>query len=100
MCLKDTIKCDVNQFTITQIPNPYTYNSRHSYHKSANTYLHAATSLLKTINFNLEDIKQWAILDSGATRHILLTDAPIDDERQTLDPITAKLLDGRRMTST
>ena len=27
------------------------------------TYAHAANSLLATINFNVEDIKNWAILD-------------------------------------
>ena len=31
--------------------------SKHEYHKSTSTYSHAANSLLKTINFNLEDIK-------------------------------------------
>ena len=30
-------------------------------------YAQAANSMLKTINFNLEDIKDWAILDSRAT---------------------------------
>ena len=95
---KYNIKCDVNQYTTTPPPTPYT-TSRHTYHKSANIYLHAANSLLKTIDFNLEDIKQWAILESGATSHFLLTDAPREDERQTLNPIAGKLPDGRRVTS-
>ena len=99
LCVKDNIKCDVNQYTTTPTPTLYT-TSRHTYHKSANTHSHAANSLLKTINFNLEDMKQWAILDSGATSHFLSTDTPIEDERQTLNPITTKLPDGRRVTST
>ena len=99
MGVKDNIKFDVNQYTATSTPTPYT-PSRHTYHKSVNTYSHVANSLLKTIDFNLEDIQQWAILDSGATSHFLLTDSPIDDERQTLNPITTKPPDGRRVTST
>ena len=99
MCVKDNIKCEVNQNITTLTPTPYT-PSRHTYHKSANTYSHAGTSWLKTIDLNLDDIEQWAILDSGATSNFLLTNAPIDDEQQTLNPITAKLPDGRRVTST
>ena len=69
ICATNNIKCDVNT------------PSKHEYHKSTSTYSHAANSLLKTIDFNLEDIKQWAILDSGATSIFLLSDALMDDER-------------------
>ena len=82
-CAANNIKCDDNT------------PSKYEYHKSASTYSHAANSLLKTIEFNLEDIKQWVILDSGATSNFLLSEAPMDDERQALNPITAKLPDGR-----
>ena len=56
--------------------------------------------MLKTIDFALEDIKKWAILDSGATSNFLLSDAPMDDERPAQHPITAKLPDGRKVKST
>ncbi len=36
----------------------------------------AASILLKTINVDAATIKQWAILDSGATSHFLTTNAP------------------------
>ncbi len=38
-------------------------------------YTLAASILLKTINVDAATIKQWAILDSGATRHFLTTNA-------------------------
>ena len=98
MCMRDNVKCDVNQRTTPLTPTPYN-PSTHKYHKSTNTYSHAENSMLKTVNFNLEDIKQWAILDSGATSHFLITDAPIEDERQTLSSIIAKLPDGCQMTT-
>ena len=87
-CARNSIKCDDNT------------PSKYAYHNSAKTYSHAANLLLKTIHFNLEDIKQLAILDSGAISNFLLSDAPMDDERQTLNPIIAKLPDGRQVTST
>ena len=80
MCATDTIKCDMNQYTTTPTPTPY-IPSTHEYHKFTSTNTHPANSLLKIINFNLEDIKQWKILDSGATSNFLLSDAQMDDKR-------------------
>ena len=80
VCVTDYIKCDVNQYTTTPTPTPST-PSKQKYHKSTSTYAHLANLLLKTINFILEDIKQWAILDSSATSNFLLSDAPMNDER-------------------
>ena len=99
MCVEDNVKCDVNQYTTTPTPTPCT-PSRKSYNKNATKYSHAANSLLKTIDFTIEDIKNWAILDSGATSNFLITDATIEDERPTLNAITAKLPDGRSVTTT
>ena len=83
------------QINTLQLHSPPYTTSRHNYHNSNNTYLHVANLLLKSINFDLEYIKQWRILDSFATSHFLLTDASIDDERQILNLITAKLPDRR-----
>ena len=63
-------------------------------------FANTASSMLATINFNLEDIKQWAILDSGATSHFLCTDAEAKDVRPTNDPITVTIPDGTKLTST
>ena len=82
MCVTNNVKFDVNQYTTAPTPTTYT-PSKHEYHKSTSTFLHATNSLLKTINFDLEDIKQSVILDSRVTNNFLLSDAPIDDKRPT-----------------
>ena len=63
-------------------------------------YANAASSMLSTINFNVEDIKQWAILDSGATSHFLCMDAQATGVTPTKDPITVTIPDGTKLTST
>ena len=42
-------------------------------------YTQAANSMLKTIDFNCDYIRDWAILESGATSHFLVTDATETD---------------------
>ena len=88
----------MNQMS-TLLPTPKTSNKSKCC-VTNNMYEHAAKSLLKTITFELEDIKKWAILDSGATSNFLLSDAPVDEERCTQNPITAKLPDGKKVQST
>ena len=56
--------------------------------------------MLKTINFNLQDIKDWAILDSGATRHFLVTDASATGISVATNPITATIPDGSKLILT
>ncbi len=63
-------------------------------------YAFAATSLLKTIKTDAETIKRWAVLDSGATSHILTTDVLALQVTPTLTPITARLPNGERVQST
>ena len=46
-------------------------------------YAFAAEKLLRTINFDIEDIREWAILDSGATSHFLVVDAPVEEVKRT-----------------
>ena len=60
----------------------------------------AAEKLLRTINFNLEDIREWAILDSGATSHFLVVDAPVDEVERTNKPINVRQPDDAIVTST
>ena len=43
--------------------------------------------MLKTTNFNIEDIKDWVILDSGATSQFLVTDAPATGISGAMNPI-------------
>ena len=63
-------------------------------------YSHAANSLLATINFNLEDIRNWAILDSGATSHFLVPDAPTINVQPALNPLHVTMPDGNSVSST
>ena len=56
--------------------------------------------MLKKINFNLEDIKNWSILDSGATSHFLVTDASATGISVATNPVTVTIPDGSKLTST
>jgi hypothetical protein len=60
----------------------------------------AASVLLKTISTNANTIKQWAILNSGATSHILMTNMPATNIVPTTKPIIAHLPNGKRVHST
>ena len=63
-------------------------------------YAFAAEKLLRTINFDIEDIREWAILDSGATSHFLVVDAPVEEVERTNRPINVRQPDGAIVTST
>ncbi len=56
--------------------------------------------LLKTISTDAETIKQWAILDLGATSHFLTTDAPVTNVCAATVPLVTRLLNGERVQST
>ena len=56
--------------------------------------------MLKTINFNLEEVKDWTVLDSGATSHFLVTDASATGISVATNPITVTIPDGTKLTST
>ena len=73
-----------------------------SFHQPPATskYSHAAKSLLSTVDFSVEDIKKWAILDSGATSHFLLADAPATNISPTKSPLIAALPNGTHIRST
>ena len=57
-------------------------------------YAYAAEKLLKTVDFDIENIKEWAILESGATSHFLVVDAPVDDVMAAESPINVEQPDG------
>ena len=63
-------------------------------------YAEASISMLKTINFNLEDITDWAKLNSGATRHFLVTDASATGIPIATNHITVTIPAGSKLTST
>ncbi len=59
----------------------------------------AANGLLKTINLNQENIREWAILDSGATSHFLVINGPCEDVQPALMPLTVRQPDGAQVRS-
>ena len=63
-------------------PAPITFTTQSSYAQAAN-------SLLQTVDFSVADIRNWAILDSGATSNFLITEAPADDEQDAVIPLRA-----------
>jgi hypothetical protein len=63
-------------------------------------YTLAASILLKTINVDAATIKQWAILDSGATSHFLTTNAPATNIVLAAVPLIARLPNGDKVQST
>jgi hypothetical protein len=56
--------------------------------------------LLKKINRDADMIKQWAILDSGATSHFLTTNAPATNLLSAIVHLIARLPNGAQVTST
>ncbi len=48
----------------------------------------------------MDALKNWAILDSGATSHFLTLMAPVTNITPTTKPIIAQLPNGERVTST
>ena len=58
------------------------------------------TMLLSTFDANQENIKEWAILDSGANCHFLCLDAPITTKQTATYPITVLQSDRDKMVST
>ena len=63
-------------------------------------YALAASVLLRTIATDATTIKQWAILDSGATSHFLTTDAPATNIVPATVPLIARLPNGDKVQST
>ena len=61
--------------------------------------LFLANDLLKTTNLNRENIREWMILDSGATSQFLVVDAPCDDVKPSTEPRTVQQPDSAKLCS-
>ena len=70
---------------------PNTTKTKNTHSKRDN---YAENTLLLTVDINMKSIKDWAILDSGATSHLLVTTAPITNITPASSPLNAKLPDG------
>ena len=63
-------------------------------------YGYAASSILSTIQFDRQNIIKWAILDSGATSHYIMTTAPVRNKIKAINPVTVTMPNGTRVAST
>ena len=88
--------------SICMDPKKQTNTSKH--HKNKNTHSerdnYTADKILSTVDINMESIKDWEILDSGATSHFLVTAAPITNITPESNPLTVKLPYGACVSST
>ena len=84
--------------------DPKEHTSSPKHHNNKNTHStrdkYAANKILSTFDINMKSIKDWAILDSGATSHFLVTTAPITNITPASNPLTVKLTDGACVSST
>ena len=63
-------------------------------HKARSQYGYAANTLLATVDINMRKIKECAILDSGATSHFLVLEAPTTNVQPAINPLIGRLPDG------
>ena len=63
------------------------------------TWTYAASSILPKISITEKNRLQWAILDSGASSHFLLADAPCVNRTPATSPITVHLPNGQTVSS-
>ena len=56
--------------------------------------------LISTINTNLINIREWAILDSGASSHFLIVGTPLLHKQETANPVTVTVANGQSVRST
>ena len=57
-------------------------------------------SLLSTIDTDLANIREWAILDSGASSHFLQVDAPLTNKTEAANTIWVTVANGEKASST
>ena len=69
-------------------------------HTTGKRYSQAANSLLHTVDINMTNIREWAILDSGATSHFLVTAAPTSGIMPATNPLKVTIPDGSQVQST
>ena len=63
-------------------------------HKSKRCYGYAAASTIRKTALDSENLRNWAILDSGAFSHFLLSTAPVVDKRIANTPLPLTLPNG------
>ena len=92
---------DVDLYSQIPTPNP-TYLPTNLPHRAPQQlrYALAAKALLQTVDLDLHNLHEWAILDSGATSHFLVSAAPTRNRQFTTSPLKVRLPDGGYVSST
>ena len=72
----------------------------HNLYPTSNKYEYVAKALLATVDINMQNFHEWAILDSFATSHFLVIALPTSDLQDAKNPLSVKLPDGARVNST
>ena len=63
-------------------------------------YEYAYNALLSTVKINMQNVHEWAILNYGETSHFLVIAAPTTNRQEAKNPLSVKLPDGARVSST
>ncbi len=71
----------------------FTTITTHKKRKPAQRFAVAANTQLSRVNMKIKNLKSWAIFDSGATSHLLITDAPVTKLQLTEAPLNVRLPD-------
>ena len=77
----------------TPVANHLIANNQPLYHPPQNMHL-------STLDINLKNIREWEILDSGASSHFLVIGAPVTNKQVAVAPISDTLTDGDQVHST
>ena len=89
----------VNEYTESPTPTPTIIPSITS-PVGGKRYSFAANALLETVDIDMSNIREWAILDSEATSHFLVTAASVSDTQVAGTPLVVRLPDGGQVQST
>ena len=73
---------------------------QHNLYPTSNKYEYAAKALISTVDINMQNVHEWAILDSGATSHFLVIADPTTDHQEAKNPLSVKLPDDAHVSST
>ena len=62
--------------------NKSKFIQQHNLYPTSNKYEYAAKALLATVNINMQNVHEWAILDSDTTSHFLVIAALTTDRQE------------------
>ena len=82
------------KFLLCNLANTLLMAKNDSSNSLTSMYGFAANTLLSRVYINMEYIKEWAVLDSDATSHFLVTGVPKCNLQPSINPLGEKIDDG------